>query len=759
MLKSKQYRTTVLFMFILLGCLTAAYYLRSQGRVIYLQPTPVVASAQLAGQEQLEALKQLENFGEYEASMLNLQTASETGLKAELVFEGMIHQDLMEELLNILAANAVPASFFASGPEIAAYTDSLLLVADRQYPVGLSSDLLTSGFVGSGARQLAVEFAGAGSALQTTTGLRPYAILASEMPEEDLRMAAYAASFDTLVVPTKTVQASSLSSFSNTERLIDGLPRGAILCLRLEGLSSAGMGNIEKLCVVLSQSDLVARAQNLLARPYEPADELHRVYTSERAAALTFAGLGDEEELHSLLRELDSQRAVVTFFVLEEDLRKTPEQIRAIVDGGHALGVAVNLSGSVDAEDLLVEILTVEEALRDEYSLTGKLPVRPYYGKSQNSLQQACGAGGYVLLSEMVTAILSDDMRKTDPSALLEERFPKEYGALQRGEIVHFQMKQFRYSNDMLGGYVREILSERNIYEIKPVMEILSNVDLVYEYPLRSENILPQIRDAIYPGQLKGDPMAAIQAGYIGISWVNTPSFLPGFTAQEIRSMDKKGVIPNSGNRVFLSFDDWGTDAIITSLLDVLKKYDAKATFFVRTEFVPYNPNLLRAIALEGHSIGSHTRTHYPLSHDTGNGKKFTELLEAEVTELTEDLVASHQDLQKIIGDISVDGRPVLTKLFRPPTLAVGKNGLTAVLDCGYTHSVSGTYTSQDYKATDPKKLADALKRNTKDGAILIMHMSDTSVHTAEALDLYLSEMASRTASSTFRFAGLGEGL
>ena len=83
---------------------------------------------------------------------------------------------------------------------------------------------------------------------------------------------------------------------------------------------------------------------------------------------------------------------------------------------------------------------------------------------------------------------------------------------------------------------------------------------------------------------------------------------------------------------VFLTFDDWGTDRTITRLLEVLKAHGAKATFFVKTQYVPYNPNLLRAIAADGHTIGCHTNTHFPLSNDVGSGKRFTGTKELQLT-------------------------------------------------------------------------------------------------------------------------------
>lgn len=106
---------------------------------------------------------------------------------------------------------------------------------------------------------------------------------------------------------------------------------------------------------------------------------------------------------------------------------------------------------------------------------------------------------------------------------------------------------------------------------------------------------------------------------------------------------------------------------------------------------------------------------------------------------------------------MTVNGRPALSLLFRPPTLAVSKNGMEAVLDCGFTHVVSGSYTTQDYKATSASSLAETLKKRTRSGAVLIMHMSDNSIYTAEALDIYLSEMELRDADKRYKFAGLDE--
>ena len=118
---------------------------------------------------------------------------------------------------------------------------------------------------------------------------------------------------------------------------------------------------------------------------------------------------------------------------------------------------------------------------------------------------------------------------------------------------------------------------------------------------------------------------------------------------------------------------------------------------------------------------------------------------------LREDVTRSYQRLQRIVGDVEADGRPCLCRVFRPPTLAMSRTGLEAVLDCGFTVSLSGSYTAQDYEADDARSLFTALRRNTRDGAVLILHMSDSCAYTAEALDLYLTYMEKYAPEYRFR--------
>lgn len=66
----------------------------------------------------------------------------------------------------------------------------------------------------------------------------------------------------------------------------------------------------------------------------------------------------------------------------------------------------------------------------------------------------------------------------------------------------------------------------------------------------------------------------------------------------------------SAGKTVFLTFDD-GPSALTGKVLDILKKNDIRATFFVLGEQVKRYPELLQRIHEEGHAIGNHSYDHH----------------------------------------------------------------------------------------------------------------------------------------------------
>jgi peptidoglycan/xylan/chitin deacetylase (PgdA/CDA1 family) len=66
----------------------------------------------------------------------------------------------------------------------------------------------------------------------------------------------------------------------------------------------------------------------------------------------------------------------------------------------------------------------------------------------------------------------------------------------------------------------------------------------------------------------------------------------------------------SSNNYIAITFDD-GVDPNITpKVLDILKKYNAKATFFIIGEHADSYPQIVKRIVDEGHDIGNHSYYH-----------------------------------------------------------------------------------------------------------------------------------------------------
>ena len=66
----------------------------------------------------------------------------------------------------------------------------------------------------------------------------------------------------------------------------------------------------------------------------------------------------------------------------------------------------------------------------------------------------------------------------------------------------------------------------------------------------------------------------------------------------------------NSARKLALTFDDGPNPAITPKLLELLERYNAKATFFVIGRYVRECPELVQETAARGHLVGNHTEMH-----------------------------------------------------------------------------------------------------------------------------------------------------
>lgn len=181
-----------------------------------------------------------------------------------------------------------------------------------------------------------------------------------------------------------------------------------------------------------------------------------------------------------------------------------------------------------------------------------------------------------------------------------------------------------------------------------------------------------------------------------------------------------------------LSFDDGPHKTQTDAVLDVLKKHNIKATFFVIGKNAIENPEVLRRIADEGHEIGNHTYSH-------SLKKKVSEkVIEEEITK-NEETILELCELQ--------------TRLLRPPGGRVDSNLLKIAERLDYK-IILWDVDTRDWAHTPADRIVENVLKNTQNGSIILFHdyvfgNSDTAI----ALDIVITELTKKG----FKFVTVGE--
>lgn len=486
--------------------------------------------------------------------------------------------------------------------------------------------------------------------------------------------------------------------------------------------------------------------------------------TTAQKVVLTFGGLTRKESVEDILDHLDRMGVKATFFVTELELRKYTDTVREIAARGHELGLGLRTGTDGDFYETCAQI---ERLQKNMQRLLGVRPViaRQVFGTEIPTVNEAASAMGIELLGQTVNMVQTKDKEAKKVEDISDYLFGKFILAMGRGQIIYGRLDFL--DNPTLTGDLLEWIKKNKVdsatyatlldsphtnaendsaYSMGAVREVLGDEAHRWTYPVPEEKVLFSLRGRETKKNQNGSLFShEFAKRYIGAPTVTDTDRIRGFSEAEMEQMDHTGIVKDvRDNTIFLTFDDWGTDASINHLLYVLRKHHVKGTFFIITWNVKNNPNLLRAIAEDGHDIASHTNRHRPMVWQTANyGGNMTLMTEEEYAE---DVRLSYDELQKTVGDVMVDGKPALTHYFRPPTLAISKSGIRSIMDAGFSYIVSGYESTDDYAIPSLQAMIGAIshgiydeKGNVRKGSILIMHMTDKAKYTAEALDYILT--------------------
>jgi len=151
--------------------------------------------------------------------------------------------------------------------------------------------------------------------------------------------------------------------------------------------------------------------------------------------------------------------------------------------------------------------------------------------------------------------------------------------------------------------------------------------------------------------------------------------------------------------KVVLTFDD-GPHANTVKVLQVLKKHDVKALFFIIGKNIQGNEAILKQIVADGHQIGNHSFSHHNWI-DVWSTKN-----------VTKDFAAC----QKLIEHYQPN-----TKLFRPPYGVTNPNIAKALKQLNLK-SIGWNVRSYDTSIKDVEKIKQRVLSQLKPGAIILLH-------------------------------------
>ncbi|OZU87318.1 hypothetical protein CIL03_17130 [Virgibacillus indicus] len=171
------------------------------------------------------------------------------------------------------------------------------------------------------------------------------------------------------------------------------------------------------------------------------------------------------------------------------------------------------------------------------------------------------------------------------------------------------------------------------------------------------------------------------------------------------------------GKYIALTFDDGPHPKVTPRILETLRRYDAKATFFMLGSQVEYYPSIANRVGEAGHEIGNHTMNHQDL---TALG----------INKIKEEIQESSSIIEKATGRTPT--------LLRPPYGASNENAEQAANHSG-TPIIMWSVDSLDWKSRNAAAVKEEVMLNVSPGSIVLLH--DIHPSTADVLRQVLTAL------------------
>lgn len=396
---------------------------------------------------------------------------------------------------------------------------------------------------------------------------------------------------------------------------------------------------------------------------------IQRILTTDKKMALTFNGLADEKTMELLISELNRLQIKATFFLQGQRVAEEPELALRLIKHGHTVQnntLNHTLPDELDYDSAYVELKLSNNVFQEH------LNIEPSYVRSR---------------SGDTTNEFGDAAAQLDMRVVTYTINPRD-SQMQSAEEIAEYIKRFT---------ARGSIIQLNTY-INPA--IIDAIELIYN-------------DATAAGY-KLTTLEEVESGNYMVSGKLESNNLE--INQEIESVQPniiKRFVTNE-KKIALTFDDWASEATLSTILAILDEHHIKSTFFLIGQRAEVNPQLARLIIERGHEVASHSYNH-KVVNDMG------------IDDLQEDLVLNDKVLTNALQE-----KPL--NYFRPAQGLINEQSAKAVTATGIEHIILYDVASLDWDLTRPaEEVINRVISQTKPGSIIGMHILDES-HTVEIL-------------------------
>ncbi len=221
------------------------------------------------------------------------------------------------------------------------------------------------------------------------------------------------------------------------------------------------------------------------------------------------------------------------------------------------------------------------------------------------------------------------------------------------------------------------------------------------------------------------EPSDALEDVAVGIDAEEPGDVLEEITAQ-IGAVDDSGgqatppgAVAAEDGVVHLTFDDGPHPVYTPQVLDILARYDAKATFFVLGSLAEAHPELIDRIVAEGHTLANHSWAHQDLAQ------------------------LSREQFDESIGRTEAVLGEHATACMRPPFGSMNENTRAWAADFGLEVILWDTDTV-DWQKPGVDAIADSIVDGARNGRtnILLHDGGGDRTQSVQALDQALSELS-----------------